>query len=130
MDEFDAYRSAMNEKLLGSGHLGIKRFFALDTQAYEDGALDKRTKELMGLVASAVLRCDDCITYHIKQCASLGITRAEFMDAFNVALVVGGSITIPHLRRAVERLDQILEAGDANNAQGANSAAGREGHEH
>ncbi|HKP80519.1 MAG TPA: carboxymuconolactone decarboxylase family protein [Pyrinomonadaceae bacterium] len=109
MDEFDRYRAAMNEKLLGSDHLGIKRFFALDTQAYEDGALDKRTKELMGLVASAVLRCDDCITYHIKQCAAIGINREEFLDAFNVALVVGGSITIPHLRRAIERVDQLLE---------------------
>ena len=108
MDEFDRYRAAMNEKLLGCNHLGIKRFFALDTQAYEDGALDKRTKELMGLVASAVLRCDDCITYHIKQCAGCGVTRDQFMDAFNVALVVGGSITIPHLRRAADRLDQVL----------------------
>ena len=108
MDEFDRYLSEMNEKLLDSGHLGIKRFFALDTQAYEDGALDKRTKELMGLVGSVVLRCDDCVTYHVKQCAANGVTREQFMDAFNVALVVGGSITIPHLRRAVEKLDQIL----------------------
>ena len=112
MDEFDRYRAAMNEKLLGSDHRGIKRFFALDTQAYEDGALDKRTKELMGLVASAVLRCDDCITYHIKQCAEIGINREEFLDAFNVALVVGGSITIPHLRRAIERVDQLLEISE------------------
>jgi AhpD family alkylhydroperoxidase len=112
MDEFDRYRTAMNEKLLGSDHRGIKRFFALDTQAYEDGALDKRTKELMGLVASAVLRCDDCITYHIKQCAAIGINREEFLDAFNVALVVGGSITIPHLRRAIERVDQLLEISE------------------
>lgn len=109
MDEFDRYRAAMNEKLLGSNHLGIKRFFALDTQAYEDGALDKRTKELMGLVASAVLRCDDCITYHIKQCVAIGVNREEFLDAFNVALVVGGSIMIPHLRRAIECVDQLLE---------------------
>lgn len=108
MDDFDRYRADMNEKLLGSGHLGIKRFFALDTQAYEDGSLDKKTKELMGLTASIVLRCDDCITYHVKQCVACGVSRSEFMDAFNVALVVGGSITIPHLRRAVERLDQIL----------------------
>jgi len=114
MDEFDRYRAAMNEKLVGSDHLGIKRFFALDTQAYEDGALDKRTKELMGLTASTVLRCDDCITYHIKQCAEIGITREQFLDAFNVALVVGGSITIPHLRRAIERVDQILENTDEN----------------
>lgn len=111
MDEFDRYRAAMNEKLLSSDHLGIKRFFALDTQAYEDGALDKRTKELMGLVASTVLRCDDCITYHIKQCVSIGVNRAEFLDAFNVALVVGGSITIPHLRRAIDRVDQLLQTG-------------------
>src|SRR5215216_732015 len=109
MDEFDRYRAEMNERLLGAGHLGIKRFFALDTQAYEQGALDKKTKELMGLVASAVLRCDDCVTYHIKQCVGVGVTREEFLDAFNVALVVGGSITIPHLRRAVDRLDQPLE---------------------
>jgi AhpD family alkylhydroperoxidase len=108
MDEFDRYRAEMNEKLLGSGHLGIKRFFALDTHAYEDGALDKKTKELMGLVASTVLRCDDCITYHVKQCAEIGVNREEFLDAFNVALVVGGSITIPHLRRAIERVDELL----------------------
>jgi len=111
MDEFDRYRAEMNERILGSNHLGIKRFFALDTQAYEDGALDKRTKELMGLAASMVLRCDDCITYHVKQCVGAGVTRAEMLDAFNVALVVGGSIVIPHLRRAVERLDQMLEGG-------------------
>src|SRR2546423_15005092 len=109
MDEFDRYRADMNEKVLGSNHLGIKRFFALDTQAYEDGALDKRTKELLGLVASIVLRCDDCITYHIKQCVNAGVTRPQFLDAFNVALVVGGSITIPHLRRAVDRLDRSTE---------------------
>ncbi len=115
MDDFDRYRSEMNEKLLGSDHLGIKRFFALDTQAYEDGALDKRTKEMLGLVASIVLRCDDCITYHVKQCVTAGVTRPEFMDVFNVALVVGGSITIPHLRRAVDRLDQAL-AGVAGEA--------------
>src|SRR6267142_7017125 len=112
MDEFDRYRAEMNERLLGSNHLGIKRFFALDTQAYEDGALDKRTKELMGLTASVVLRCDDCIAYHIKQCASVGVTREQFLDAFNVALVVGGSITIPHLRRAIERVDLALQNKD------------------
>jgi len=112
MDEFDRYRADMNEKLLGSNHLGIKRFFALDTQAYEDGALDRRTKELLGLVASIVLRCDDCVTYHIKQSVTAGVTRPEFLDAFNVALVVGGSITIPHLRRAVDRLDQTLAGND------------------
>lgn len=116
MDEFDRYRADMNEKLLGSNHLGLKRFFALDTQAYEDGALDKRTKELLGLVASIVLRCDDCITYHIKQCVTAGVTRPEFLDLFNVALVVGGSITIPHLRRAVDRLDHTLSSKDSEAA--------------
>jgi AhpD family alkylhydroperoxidase len=116
MDEFDRYRADMNERLLGSNHLGIKRFFALDTQAYEAGALDSRTKELMGLVASIVLRCDDCITYHVKQCVNQKVTRPQFLDAFNVALVVGGSITIPHLRRAIERLDQILESKDPDPA--------------
>lgn len=124
MDEFDRYRTAMNEKLLGSGHLGIKRFFALDTQAYEDGALDKKTKELMGLVASTVLRCDDCITYHIKQCVEVGVNREEFLEVFNVALVVGGSITIPHLRRAIERVDQLLE-GSVESGKSVN-----EPHEH
>ena len=112
MDEFDRHRAELNERLLDSNHLGIKRFFALDTQAYEDGALDRRTKELLGLVASTVLRCDDCITYHVKQCVAAGVTRPQFFDAFNVALVVGGSITIPHLRRALERLDQILDKQD------------------
>ena len=116
MDEFDRYRADMNEKLLGSNHLGLKRFFALDTQAYEDGALDKRTKELLGLVASIVLRCDDCITYHIKQCVTAGVTRPEFLDLFNVALVVGGSITIPHLRRAVDRLDATLNSKNVETA--------------
>ena len=116
MDDFDRYRAEMNEKLLGSNHLGIKRFFALDSQAYEDGALDKRTKEMLGLVASIVLRCDDCITYHIKQSVSAGVTRPELLDVFNIALVVGGSITIPHLRRAVDRLDQEL-AGNGGNAE-------------
>jgi AhpD family alkylhydroperoxidase len=108
MDDFDRYREAMNEKLLGSNHLGIKRFFALDTQAYEDGVLDKRTKEMLGLVASIVLRCDDCITYHIKQCVGVGVQRPELLEVFNVALVVGGSITIPHLRRAIDRVDQLM----------------------
>src|SRR5438132_20009 len=127
MDEFDRYRAEMNEKLLGNGHLGIKRFFALDTQAYEDGALDKKTKELMGLTGSIVLRCDDCITYHIKQCAEAGVTREQFMDAFNVALVVGGSITIPHLRRAAERLDNyapIERSGNGCTGRCKNSRAG------
>ena len=100
----------MNEKILDSGHLGIKRFFNLDTRAYEDGALPQRTKELIGLVASLVLRCDDCITYHIGQCVAQGVTDEEFYDTFNVGLVVGGSIVIPHLRRAFDTLEQLRGA--------------------
>ncbi|HKV38066.1 MAG TPA: carboxymuconolactone decarboxylase family protein [Blastocatellia bacterium] len=109
IEEFEQYRSEMNERLLGSGHLGIKRFFALDHQAYEGGALEPRVLELLGLVASLVLRCDDCITYHVLQCADQGVKKEEFLDAFNVAMVVGGSITIPHLRRAFERMEEAFD---------------------
>ena len=113
IDQFNKYRTEMNERILSSDHLGIKRFFALDHQAYESGALDSKTKELLGLVASLVLRCDDCITYHVIQCVGQGVTREEFLDTFNVALIVGGSITIPHLRRAFERMDEILDEAKA-----------------
>ena len=104
---FHEFRSAMNEKLLSKGNLQLKRFFNLDSQVYVDGALPGKTKELMGLVASAVLRCDDCITYHMIQCADLGVTDEEFFETFNVILIVGGSITIPHIRRAAETLGEI-----------------------
>ncbi len=107
--EFREFREKMNARILGSDNLDIKRFFALDTRAYEDGALPVKTKELIGLVASLVLRCDDCITYHIVRCREEGTTRSEFLEAFNVGLVVGGSITIPHLRRAVATLDELDE---------------------
>jgi AhpD family alkylhydroperoxidase len=109
LEEFQSFRQRMNEKILDSGHLGLKRFFALDHQAYEAGALSPKVKELLGLVASLVLRCDDCITYHLIRCSEEGVTRDEFLETFNVALVVGGSITIPHLRRAFDMLDQIEE---------------------
>jgi ribonuclease HI len=107
LNEFQKFRQEMNEEILGSNHLGMKRFFALDHQAYEEGALGTKTKELLGLVASAVLRCDDCITYHVVRCAEEGWTRAEIVDALNVALIVGGSITIPHVRRAFARMREI-----------------------
>ncbi|HSL22498.1 MAG TPA: carboxymuconolactone decarboxylase family protein [Vicinamibacterales bacterium] len=107
LDQFREFREKMNARILESGNLDVKRFFALDSRAYEPGALPVKTKELMGLVASLVLRCDDCITYHIVRCREEGTTREEFFEAFNVALVVGGSITIPHLRRAVATLDEI-----------------------
>jgi AhpD family alkylhydroperoxidase len=109
LKEFREFRERMNARILESGSLDIKRFFALDTRAYEAGALPVQTKELMGLVASMVLRCDDCITYHIVRCREEGVSRAELMEAFNVALVVGGSIVIPHLRRAVATLDELEE---------------------
>jgi len=105
LDDFEAYRARMNERILDIDHLGIKRFFNLDTMAYKDGALPAKEKELLGLVASMVLRCNDCIDYHILQCVDAGWTDAELYEAFNVALVVGGSIVIPHLRHAVETLD-------------------------
>jgi len=96
----------MNKRILSTKNLNIKRFFALDTRAYEKGALDVKTKEILGLVASTVLRCNDCITYHIIRCVEEGISDQEFFEAINVALIVGGSITIPHVRRAVEILDE------------------------
>ena len=105
LDEFNEYRDRMNSRIFQIDHLGIKRFFNLDTSAYADGALDGKTKELLGLVASMVLRCNDCIDYHILQCVEAGYKDEELFEAFNVALVVGGSIVIPHLRHAVETLD-------------------------
>lgn len=112
ISDFDKFRAEMNEEILGCGHLGMKRFFALDHQAYESGALPAKTKELLGLVASAVLRCDDCITYHLQQCAREGWKRDEVLDALNVALIVGGSITIPHVRRAFARMREITGLKD------------------
>ena len=103
--KFSHYRQQMNARIAEIEHLGIKRFFNLDTQAYTDGALDAKTKELLGLVASMVLRCNDCIDYHIVQCIEAGWSDAELYDAFNVALIVGGSIVVPHLRHAVETVD-------------------------
>jgi AhpD family alkylhydroperoxidase len=109
LEEFRRYRERMNERILESGNLGIKRFFALDSRAYEKGALDAKTKELLGLVASTVLRCNDCITYHILRCIQEGISQAEFFEALNIALIVGGSITIPHIRRAVEVFEECKQ---------------------
>lgn len=107
LEEFRRFRERMNERIHEEGHREINRFFALDSRAYEDGALPGRTKELLGLVASMVLRCDDCISYHLVRCKEEGVSRAELFDAFNVALVVGGSIVIPHLRRAVDTVDEL-----------------------
>jgi AhpD family alkylhydroperoxidase len=109
--EFTEFRQRMNDRILGHDNQVVKRFFALDTQTYKPGALDVKTKELMGLVASMVLRCDDCISYHVAQCKEAGVNRDEMFEAFSVALVVGGSIVIPHLRRAVDFLDRVEQAG-------------------
>lgn len=108
---FTEFRQRMNERILGHDNQVVRRFFALDTQTYKDGALDLKTKELLGLVASMVLRCDDCISYHIAQCKEAGVNRDEFFETFSVGLVVGGSIVIPHLRRAVDFLDQFEGQG-------------------
>ena len=110
--EFAEFRKRMNERILAEPNQVIRRFFALDTQTYAPGALDVKTKELCGLTASMVLRCDDCISYHVAQCKDAGVTREEMFEAFSVGLVVGGSIVIPHLRRAVDFLDR-LEQGEA-----------------
>ncbi len=100
--EFNDYRSKMNDKLLADNNLVIKRIFNLDTNAYAAGALDVKTKELLGLVASAVLRCDDCIKYHLETAFKNGVTKEEMMESMGIATLVGGTIVIPHLRRAYE----------------------------
>ncbi len=107
LKEFREFRERMNERILGAGHLGINRFFTLDTQAYKDGALDAKTKEIAGLVGSLVLRCDDCIAYHLIRCKELGVTDAQLFEACNVGLIIGGSIVIPHLRRAIALVDEL-----------------------
>ena len=113
IQDFDDFRARMNDLVLGAGNLTINRFFALDQRAYEPGALGSKTKEMLGLVSSLVLRCDDCVTYHIVRCHEEGVTREEFLEIFAVGLVVGGSIVIPHLRRAVARLEEINEVPPA-----------------
>lgn len=107
LEAFRKFRAEMNEKILASDNLVIKRFFNLDTQTYHAGVLAAKTKEMLGLVASLVLRCDDCITYHLIRCKEEGVTREELFEVFSVGLVVGGSIVIPHLRRAVATLEEL-----------------------
>jgi AhpD family alkylhydroperoxidase len=106
-EEFNAYRSKMNERIMEENNLNIKRFFNLDTTSYAEGALSVKTKELLGLVASMVLRCDDCIKYHLGKCKEEGVTSAEIWEVFMIANLVGGSIVIPHFRRAVEYWDEL-----------------------
>lgn len=111
-EEFTEFRRKMNERILEEDNRVIKRMFSLDSLTYmEGGALDVKTKELMGLVASLVLRCDDCVSYHIAQSTKAGASRDEIMETMSIGLVVGGSIVIPHLRRAVATLDEIRGRG-------------------
>ena len=107
LKEFREFRERMNAEILAENNLVVNRFFALDTRTYEAGALDVKTKELLGLVASLVLRCDDCVTYHLTRCAEEKVTRAEIFDCMSVGLIVGGSIVIPHFRRAVARWSEL-----------------------
>jgi AhpD family alkylhydroperoxidase len=102
VEEFNNYRSKMNDKMMAADNLVLKRLFNLDTNTYEDGALSTQTKEMLGLVASMVLRCDDCIKYHLGKCHEQGVTTAQVFEIFAVANIVGGTIVIPHTRRAVE----------------------------
>ena len=107
VEAFNAYREKMNEKILGADNLVLKRLFNLDTNTYEDGALPAITKEMLGLVASMVLRCDDCIKYHLGKCYDLGVNNAQMFEIFAVANIVGGTIVIPHTRRAVEYWESL-----------------------
>jgi AhpD family alkylhydroperoxidase len=108
VEEFNAYRTRMNERILASDSLVIKRVYNVDHTTYQPGALDKKTKELLGLCASMVLRCDDCVRYHIGESLAAGASAKEVLESFEVALVVGGTIVIPHMRRAFEYLDACL----------------------
>ena len=110
IQEFNDYRSKMNEKLLADNNKIVKRIFNLDTNAYAPGALDVKTKELLGLVASAVLRCDDCVKYHLETSFKEGVSKEEMMEAMGIATLVGGTIVIPHLRRAYEFWEALEEA--------------------
>jgi len=112
LKKFRENRKTMNQKIMDLNHLGIKRFFNLDTNTYKEGVLPTKTKELLGLVASTVLRCNDCIDYHLEQCAATGSSKEEIIEAMNVALVVGGSIVIPHLRHAIETIETLEKEGE------------------
>ena len=109
--EFNDYRSKMNDKILADNNKIIKRIFNLDTNAFTEGALDKKTKELLGLVASTVLRCDDCIKYHLEASHKAGLNKEEVVEALSIATLIGGTIVIPHLRRAYEFWDAIEQQG-------------------
>ena len=107
VEEFNEYRGKMNEKIMSADNKVIKRFFNLDTNAYAEGAIDVKAKEMMGLSCSMVLRCDDCIKYHLGKCYEVGITKEQIFEVFSIATVIGGSIVIPHLRRAAEYWEEL-----------------------
>jgi AhpD family alkylhydroperoxidase len=109
ISEFRSFRTKMNERILASENVSMKRLFSLDTITYQDGALDAKTKEMLGLCASLVLRCDDCVKYHLEKCKELDITTPQIFDIFAVGSVVGGTITIPHIRRAVDYWEALEE---------------------
>ncbi|MFN8316066.1 MAG: carboxymuconolactone decarboxylase family protein [Chitinophagales bacterium] len=111
INDFNNYRARMNEVILSKDNLVLKRFWSLDNQAYSDGALNVKTKEMLGLVASMVLRCDDCIKYHLGKCKEVGVTTEEIYEVFAIANLVGGSIVIPHTRRAAEFWEELLLQG-------------------
>ena len=117
VDQFNDYRSRMNEKILGADNLIIKRIFNLDTNAYQEGTLDVKSKELIGLTCSLVLRCDDCVKYHLGKCKEVGFTTAEVHEAMGVATLVGGTIVIPHLRRAFEYWDELATQPGTQNPE-------------
>ncbi len=109
IDDFNAYREKMNEKILAADNKVMKRIYSIDTLTYQDGALSAKTKEMLGLATSMVLRCDDCVKYHLGKCHELGVTTAEVFEIFSVANLVGGTIVIPHTRRAVEYWEELME---------------------
>lgn len=111
INDFNNYRARMNEVILSKDNLVLKRFWSLDNQAYSDGALNVKTKEMLGLIASMVLRCDDCIKYHLGKCKEEGATTEEIYEVFAIANLVGGSIVIPHTRRAAEFWEELLLQG-------------------
>jgi AhpD family alkylhydroperoxidase len=112
VEEFNEYRAKMNDKIVGSNNKILKRIFNLDTNAFAEGSVDKKTKEMIGLSSSMVLRCDDCVRYHLGKCFELGVTEEQVFEVFSIANLIGGTIVIPHLRRAVEYWEYLKENAD------------------
>lgn len=109
IEEFNEYRTKMNKKILDAGNLNIKRLYSLDTTTYQEGSLTVKTKEMLGLISSMVLRCDDCIRYHLGKCKEEGVTSEELFEVFAIANLVGGTIVIPHTRRALEYWEELIK---------------------